>query len=169
MDVEHAHSALPYGGSACISQSSAWPMTVPMMKLTWGRMGYLASVVFSAFQHVHGIAEFPIPPAECRSASVSRIGMGDRCGMRRVMKTVTSWRSALTSGAMHFVACHRWHKSHRGHRCWSVPSPSRCFATPTLRVRRQSRLPPRVINVVSRVRLSLPVWGQKATSTCLHE
>jgi hypothetical protein len=34
------------------------------------------------------------------------------------------------SEAMHFVARHRWHKSHQGHRCWSVPSPSRCFATP---------------------------------------
>ena len=70
--------------------------------------------------------------------------LGDRCGMRRVMKTVASWRNALMSEDMHFVACHRWHKSHRGHRCWSVPSPSRCFATPTLRVRQQSRLPLRV-------------------------
>jgi hypothetical protein len=72
-------------------------MTVPVMELRWGRVGYLASVVFPTFEHVHGITEFPIRPAECRSASVSRIGMGDRSGMRRVMKTVASWRSALMS------------------------------------------------------------------------
>jgi hypothetical protein len=72
-------------------------MTVPVMELRWGRVGYLASVVFPTFEHVHGITEFPIRPAECRNASVSRIGMGDRCGMRRVMKTVASWRSALMS------------------------------------------------------------------------
>jgi hypothetical protein len=35
-------------------------MTVPMMQLTWGRVGYLASVVFSTFQHIHNITEFPI-------------------------------------------------------------------------------------------------------------
>ena len=72
-------------------------MTVPVMELRWGRVGYLASVVFPTFEHVHGITEFPIRPAECRSASVPRIGMGDRSGMRRVMKTVASWRSALMS------------------------------------------------------------------------
>ena len=44
--------------------------------------GYLASVVFPTFEHVHGITEFPIRPAERRGASVSRIGVGDRCGMR---------------------------------------------------------------------------------------
>ena len=72
-------------------------MTVPVMESRWGRVGYLASVVFPTFEHVHGITEFPIRPAECRSASVSRIGMGDRSGIRRVMKTVASWRSASMS------------------------------------------------------------------------
>jgi hypothetical protein len=95
--------------------------------------------------------------------------LGDRCGMRRVMKTVASWRSALMSEDMHFVACHRWHKSHRGHRCWSVPSPSRCFATPTLRVRQQSRLPLRVRSVVSRMRRRLQLCPRSRHSLAPHQ
>jgi hypothetical protein len=55
-------------------------MTVPVMELRWGRVGYLASVVFPTFEHIHGITEFPIRPVECGSASASRIAMGNRSG-----------------------------------------------------------------------------------------
>jgi hypothetical protein len=51
-------------------------MTVPVMELRWGRVGYLASVVFPTFEHVHGVTEFPIRPVKCGSASASQIGMG---------------------------------------------------------------------------------------------
>jgi hypothetical protein len=37
-------------------------MTVPLMESRWGRVGYLASVVFPTFEHIHGITEFPTRP-----------------------------------------------------------------------------------------------------------
>ena len=46
---------LPKGGSACLSQSSAGQKTVPVMELRWGRVGHLASVIFSIFEHLHDI------------------------------------------------------------------------------------------------------------------
>src|SRR3984893_9919607 len=48
------------GGSACLSQSSAGQKTVPMIALTWERVGYIARGIFPIFEHVHGIAgRFP--------------------------------------------------------------------------------------------------------------
>jgi hypothetical protein len=34
---------------------------VPVMNLRWGRKGYLASVIFRTFEHVHGITDLPKP------------------------------------------------------------------------------------------------------------
>src|ERR1700682_6492217 len=52
------------GGSACISQSSAGQMPVPVMELRWGRVGYLASVILPIFAHVHDITDLPKSKAE---------------------------------------------------------------------------------------------------------
>jgi hypothetical protein len=32
-----------------------------MMELTWGRVGYLASLIFPIFEHVHDIIDLPKP------------------------------------------------------------------------------------------------------------
>src|ERR1700680_2436571 len=62
------------GGSACISQSSAGQMTVPVMELRWGRAGYLASVILPIFEHVHDITDLPKPIAEGSAFSIRRSG-----------------------------------------------------------------------------------------------
>jgi hypothetical protein len=45
------------GGSACLSQSSAGQKTVPVIKLRWGRVGYIARDIFPIFEHIRGITE----------------------------------------------------------------------------------------------------------------
>jgi hypothetical protein len=36
-------------------------LTVPVMNFRWGRKGYLASVIFRTFEHVHGMTDLPKP------------------------------------------------------------------------------------------------------------
>ena len=67
------------GGSACLSQSSAGQKKVPVMKSRWGRVGYLARVIFPIFEHVHGITDLlksirQRPLARSPRHAVDRVG-----------------------------------------------------------------------------------------------
>jgi hypothetical protein len=63
------------GGSACISQSSAGQRTVPVMALRWGRVVYLASVIFPISEHVHDITDLPKSKAEGSALLIQRSGL----------------------------------------------------------------------------------------------
>jgi hypothetical protein len=50
-----------------------WPIDGAGDGVEMGTGRLLSECCFPTFEHVHGITEFPIRPAECRSASVSRM------------------------------------------------------------------------------------------------
>jgi hypothetical protein len=63
------------GGSACISQSSAGQKTLPVMELSWGRAGYLASVILPIVEHVHDITDLTKPNTEGSAFVIERSGL----------------------------------------------------------------------------------------------